>query len=412
MLGPIPVARTGGRSLVTFGGEIFVHLPKVRLRALARDGQYGTPVAFIDPQEPQRRVRITTRSAVMAVAVAALALVAQRVFVSAHRPLSWFAAATIVAVLIDPIVDVLDRRMPRIVAVLLALLVVAAATWGVVYVAFDDLSNGVEQLGDAAKDAARELEGRDDSIGETARDVALSRRVDTFVDALDDRVTGGADVLASTAGTAPTYFLGGILTLFLMSYGPTLARSAVDQLPDEDQRQEITDVVTNAVQRSRRSIWFTIVLAVLVGLVMAGAARLLDVPAPAALGLGAAVMAIFPHVGIVLGALPLVLLVLALRSDTLALITVVVVVICQLADSYWLRRKIALYSVHVGLLVPWVVALVGYAVYGVGGAAYGLAFAVFVLAILDELRSRTSSGSLFSPVPGSPPPPTAEGAPG
>jgi len=369
-------------------------------------------VAFIDPQEPQRRVRITTRSAVMAVAVAALALVAQRVFVSAHRPLSWFAAATIVAVLIDPIVDVLDRRMPRIVAVLLALLVVAAATWGVVYVAFDDLSNGVEQLGDAAKDAARELEGRDDSIGETARDVDLSRRVDTFVNALDDRVTGGADVLASTAGTAPTYFLGGILTLFLMSYGPTLARSAVDQLPDEDQRQEITDVVTNAVQRSRRSIWFTIVLAVLVGLVMAGAARLLDVPAPAALGLGAAVMAIFPHVGIVLGALPLVLLVLALRSDTLALITVVVVVICQLADSYWLRRKIALYSVHVGLLVPWVVALVGYAVYGVGGAAYGLAFAVFVLAILDELRSRTSSGSLFSPVPGSPAPPTAEGAPG
>ena len=356
-------------------------------------------------------MRITTRSAIMAVLVAALALVAQRVFESAHRPLSWFAAAAIVAVLIDPIVDVLDRRMPRIVAVLLALLVVAAATWGVVYVAFDDLSKGVDQLGDAAKDAARELEARDDSIGQTARDVDLTRRVDTFVAALDKRVTGGSDVLASTAGTAPTYFLGGILTLFLMSYGPTLARSAVDQLPDEDQRQEVTDVVTNAVQRSRRSIWFTIVLAALVGLVMAGAARLLDVPAPAALGLGAAIMAIFPHVGIVLGAIPLTLLVLALRSDTLALITVIVVVILQLADSYWLRRKIALYSVHVGLLVPWVVALVGYAVYGVGGAAYGLAFAVFILAILDELRSRTSSASLFSPAARSPAPPP-EGAPG
>jgi predicted PurR-regulated permease PerM len=348
----------------------------------------------------------------MAVAVAALALVSQRVFASAHRPLSWFAAAAIVAVLIDPIVDVLDRRMPRIVAVLLALLVVAAATWGVVYVAFDDLSNGVEQLGDAAQDAAAELEARDDSIGRTAQDVDLTRRVDTFVDALDERVTGGEEVLASTAGTAPTYFLGGILTLFLMSYGPTLARSAVQQLPDEDQRQEITEVVTNAVHRSRRAVWFTVVLSVLVGLVMAGAARLLDVPAPAALGLGAAIMAIFPHVGIVLGSVPLVLLVLALRSDTLALATVVVVVIIQLGDSYWLRRRISLYSVHVGLLVPWVVVLVGYAVYGVGGAAYGLAFAVFLLAILDELRSRTSSGSLFSPAPTSPRAPSPEGSPG
>ena len=140
-------------------------------------------------------------------------------------------------------------------------------------------------------------------------------------------------------------------------------------------------------------------LATLVGLLMAGAARLLDVPAPAALGLGAAVMAIFPHVGIVLGAVPLVLLVLALRSDTLALITVVVVVICQLGDSYWLRRKIALYSVHVGLLVPWVVVLVGYAVYGVSGAAYGLVFAIFLLAILDELRSRTARAACSAPGP-------------
>ena len=43
---------------------------------------------------------------------------------------------------------------------------------------------------------------------------------------------------------------------------------------------------------------------------------------------------------------------------------------------------------HLGLLVPWVVALVGYEVYGVGGVAYGLALAVFVLAILDELGRR------------------------
>ena len=77
-------------------------------------------------------------------------------------------------------------------------------------------------------------------------------------------------------------------------------------------------------------------------------------------------------------------------------------VVCQLGDSYWLRRQMAVYSVHVGLLVPVGGGLVGYAVYGVGGAAYGLAFAVFLLAILDELRSRTNAGSLFAP--GAPPP--------
>lgn len=338
-------------------------------------------------------VRISARSAVVAVAVVVLAIIAQRVFVAAHAPLSWAVAAMVVAVLIDPIVDVLDRHIPRLPAVIIALLVTAAAVWGVIYVAFDDLSNGVDRLGEAAQEAAGELESRDDGVGQLARDVDASRRVDLFVDALDERVTGGDDVLASTAGTAPTYFVGGVLTLFLMSYGPRLARSAVEQIPDADTQRDVTEVITSALHRSRRAILYTVAEGLLAGLVVAGVARLLDVPSPAALGLAAGIMALLPHVGLVLGTLPLILLVLALRSDVAAVVTVVVVLACQLADSFWLRRRISLHSVHVGLLVPWVVALVGYAVYGVGGAAYGLAIAVFMLAVLDELSRRQSGAS-------------------
>jgi putative heme transporter len=336
-------------------------------------------------------VRISARTAFVAVAVVVLAIVAQRVFVAAHAPLSWAVAAVVVAVLIDPIVDVLDRRLPRLASVMIALLVLAAAIWIVIYVAFDDLSRGVDQLGDAARDAAGELESRDDGVGQLARDVDASRRVDLFVDSLDERVTGGDEVLATTAGTAPTYFIGGILTLFLMSYGPRLAQSAVDQVPDPRRRAEITDIVTSALQRSRWAILLTIAEGVVIGLVVGGVARLLDVPAPAALGLAAGIMALLPHVGLVLGTLPLVLLMLALRSDLATIVAAVVILVCQLVDSFWVRRRISLHSVHVGLLVPWVVGLVGYAVYGVGGAAYGIALAVFALAVLDEISRRTDN---------------------
>jgi predicted PurR-regulated permease PerM len=336
-------------------------------------------------------IRISARSAVLAVVAVVLAILAQRLFVAAHQPLSWAVAAAVVAVLIDPVVDVLDRRLPRILSVIIALLVAAVATWGVIYVAFDDLSSGVDRLSESARDAAAELEARDDSIGEAARDVEAERRVDLFVDALDERVTGTEDVLASTAGTAPIYFIGGILTLFFMSYGPRLARSAVDQLPDPRRREGIESVVTRALRRSRRAILLTGAEGVVGGLAVAGAASLLDVPSPAALGLVAGVMATLPHVGLVLGAVPLILLVLALKSEVVTVVTVVVVLACQLGDSFWLRRRISLHSVHIGLLVPWVVALVAYEVYGVGGAAYGLALAVFGLAILDELAQRSAA---------------------
>ena len=67
-------------------------------------------------------------------------------------------------------------------------------------------------------------------------------------------VRGGNEVLASTAGTAPTYLVAGILTLFLMSYGPRLAQSAVNQLPSPSQREAVSDVVTRALNRSRRAV--------------------------------------------------------------------------------------------------------------------------------------------------------------
>lgn len=341
-----------------------------------------------DETEDRRVVRVSAMSAVVGVVIVVLGILAQRIFVAAHRPLSWAAAAAVVAVLIDPIVDRLDRRIPRLPAVIVALLVTAAAIWGVVYIAFDDLSSGVDRLGEAAEEAAAELEDRTDRVGEVARDVDASRRVEAFVDALDERVTGREEVLATTAGTAPTYFVAGILTLFLMSYGPRLARSAVEQLPDPGTRRTVTEVVTRALHRSRRAIFLIVGEGVLAGLAVAAVASMLDVPSPAALGLAAGIMALLPHVGLVLGTLPLILLVLALRSDLAALITLAVVLACQFLDSFWLRRRIALHSVHTGLLVPWVVALVGYAVYGVGGTAYGLAFAVFGLAILDEIGWR------------------------
>jgi predicted PurR-regulated permease PerM len=335
-----------------------------------------------------RVVRITARSAVVGVLVLVAGIVAQRIFVAAHRPLSWAAAAVVVAVLIDPIVDLLDRHIPRLAAVVVALLVVGGAAFAVTYAAFDNLADGLDRLGRAAEDAAERLEARDDSVGDLARDVDATRRVDLFVDTLDERVTGGDEVLVSTAGTAPTYLVGGILTLFLMSYGPRFAQSAVNQLPSPRQREAVTDVVTRALNRSRRALLLMVGEGLVVGLFVTGVAYLLDLPSSAALGFAAGLLAMLPHVGIVLGNVPLILLLLALRSDLAAIVAAVVVVACQLVDSYVVRRRISLYSVHVGLLVPWVVVLVGYAVYGVGGAAFALVFAVFGLAVLDELAAR------------------------
>ena len=315
-------------------------------------------------------------------------VVLQAMFVRAHRPLSWAVACVATAVLLDPVVDRLSRFVRRVPAVLLTFLLLGFVAVGSTYLVFDEVDGAVDRLQAAAPDAAEAIEERDDRIGELARDFQLRARIDEAVESLDERVGEGSDVLRSTAGTAPTYLVCGILTIFLMTYGPRLARGALDQQPDLVKRAEIAAVVGPAVQRARSAIVFAVTVGLFVALGVGGLAAALDLPAPSAIGFAAGVASLLPYVGITLGSVPLLLLTLGFRSLTAALVLLAVVLVVQLADSLLIRPHAARQTVDTGLVVPWAVALLGYAVYGPGAAAFGAMYAVFGLALLDRIEIR------------------------
>lgn len=338
----------------------------------------------------RRVVHLTGRAALTIVGTIVGLIVAQRVFVAAHRPLSWAAATAVAAVLLDPIVDRLAVHIRRVPAVLLTFLTIGAVVVGTTYLVFDGVQRAVDRLDTAAPEAAGRIEHRDDRLGEVARDFRLTKRVSSFTDALTDRVTGGDDVLRTTAGTAPSYLVCAILTVFLMTYGPRIAAAALEQDPDVARRRRIADVVGPAVAKARVSILLTMAVAATVGLAVSAIAAALDLPAPTAIGLSAGVLAVLPHVGILFGSVPLLLLSLGFSSSKTTLLLLLAVVAVQIVDSRWVRSWIARRSLEIGLLVPWVVALLGYEVYGIGGAAYGLAFTIGGLAVFDQLESRNA----------------------
>ncbi len=350
-----------------------------------------------------RVARLSWSGALTIVATIVALVVARRVFVAAHRPLSWALAAAIAAVLIDAVVDRLATRIPRVPAVLLTFVALGAVSVGTTYLVFDEVQQALDRLETAAPEAAANVVSRDDRVGEIARDANLEARVDSFVVVLKERVTGTEDVLRSTAGTAPTYLVGAILTVFLMTYGLRIARGAAAQDPDRERALRTSVIVGAAVARTRRAVFFTAGWAVVLGVAGAAVALWLDLPAPSAIGVSIAVAGLFAHVGLVAGSLPLLLLSLGFRSGAMALGLLTAVLALQVVDSLVVRPAIARRSVQVGLLVPWVVALLGYAVYGIGGAAYAMVLSVFALALLDRLEAaseaRAASAAVVTTTP-------------
>lgn len=338
----------------------------------------------MSPGEPSvRLVRISWTSAALGVG-AIIGFVALRgAFVGAHRVLGWAVASLAVSVLVDPVVEWLGKVVPRVAAVLLTFLVMAGVAGGLIFGTVDDLDSEVARLQQIAPGAIENLERSEGEFGRFVREIDLSARTETFLEALDQRVGSGSGALAQNAPTAPVYFVCAILSIFLLVYGPAIATGGINRIADQRRREVVLELLVDALHRSRRTIGVLAAQGSVVGLGAWATASVLDLPAPVVLGLVAGMAALLPDFGIVLGLLPLAALTAAFESTNWASVVVVVAVAVQGIEAVVIRPRVSGFGVDIGPALVWVVALLGYTIYGVGAAVYGVIYAIFAMAIVD-----------------------------
>jgi predicted PurR-regulated permease PerM len=329
-------------------------------------------------------LRLSARSAVIAVALLGLTLAALRLVAASGRVLGWIVAAMLLAGLLSPAVALLDRRLHRGAALFLVLFGTLALVGTVVWAVVDDVVNEVEDLQQAVPQAARDLE-RSDRFGKTARDVDLADRAQEFVDELPERLRGGnvQDALRSAATRGVAFLATFVLTIFFLIHGPRLLGSAVAQLPDERQ-EAVRRRGASAYQRAWRYVAGSMAMAFAAGVLTYVVAQLAGLPGPAPLALWVALFDLVPLVGVVVGGLPVVLLALA-ESPSKAIFVGIVLVGWQLVEAIVLQRRLEARSLHVGPFVTVAMAMVGLELYGIGGALAAAALAVVLAALADEL---------------------------
>lgn len=301
---------------------------------------------------------------------------------SARRPLGWALAGAVVAAILEPVVAQAARWMPRLLAVLAVFLVLGTAVGGVLVGVLQDLDDQAQRLKEAAPQAAAELEDSGGLLGEAAADIDLEARIQRAVEQFEQPSSG---VAAGAATSAGAWFVGAVLTVFLLSWGPRLARAGLQQIADDGTRARTSAILTEAVPTGRRYLLGTLSLAIAAGIVAWAVCDLEGVPAPLAVGVAVAAGSVVPGVGIVVGAVPAILLELGLGTMAGALRLLAVFVVAQAAHELVLRRVVAARSIVVGPAVVVVALVLGFDVYGIGGAYYGAALAVFGVAALEAV---------------------------
>jgi predicted PurR-regulated permease PerM len=298
---------------------------------------------------------------------------------AAHKVLGWAVASAVVAALIEPIVAFLDRFIPRVFAMLITIIGVAAVAGLIAFGVMSDLGNQVSRLKTSAPEAAARLE-ESPRFGSLAKDLSLHDRVQEVVANLEQPSSGAAGWAASSAGT---FFVCGILVAFLISWGPRYARSAFDQIRDPNRRIRVAAIAQLAFRRARRYVLGNLALALVAGLALWGICRLEQVPGSLAIGLAGAALSIIPGVGIALGAVPALLLEAGLGDAAGEIRLALAVLALQALHTTVMHLLVTPRSLVVGPAPIVITFVLGFEVYGIGGAYYATFMAILAVALLD-----------------------------
>jgi predicted PurR-regulated permease PerM len=338
-----------------------------------------------DAEDGIVRLRFTTRSLVGSIAALAVTLLVIRAFTRASHTLVWVLAAVIIGAILLPVVNVLATKIPRGLAILVVAVVALAAVGSVVFLGFDDLNTQAKRAERALPRAAAELE-ESDRFSDFAEAFDLEDRARRFGRDLPNEIRGGVGLrgVRSATSTGAAFLVIVVLTLFTLIYAPRFFASGLAQIDDEGRRARVEATLRRGYRRGWVYLALCLVKAIVAGTLTAVVCSLTDVPAPILLGIWVGVWSFVPDVGIVVAALPIVLLAV-LTSFTTAAALLVLFVGYQVLEGIYGQRWIEDRSVHVGPALTFLVALVGFEIYGFGGSVMAVILLVFASAVADEL---------------------------
>jgi predicted PurR-regulated permease PerM len=339
------------------------------------------------PAAPTRRARILPQqiSAWTAIGISvgvALVLLAGWTVMKAKGVLGWALVAALLAALVWPVRNVLDRHLPKVLATILSIILLIGVPVTLAALAFRDLSQQFDHLRAALVEASKNVEasGR---FSDLAQRFHLTDQVDRLLERVDP--TEGSVGQATSLVSALVVVI--VLTIFLVADNGRIVRNALRQVPSEGMRRlRLAGVLALAYRRWSRYQLAMLGKGVVVGLLVFAGVELADLPAATVVALVAGTLSTVPTVGTAVGGIPVVLLAAGFRSPwPSGVVALLLILALQVADHVVTRRLIEPRSMVVGPIVPVVLALVVGQEYGLGAAICTVAVATFAMAVIGAI---------------------------
>jgi predicted PurR-regulated permease PerM len=293
-----------------------------------------------------------------------------------------FLAAMVVTYLLQPVVELLvQRRVPRGMAILIIYLMFAVLAVVVILQAIPVVSRQLTQLGQHLPDMIRQADGWIDGVAARRHYLpdALRRGVETALAQAEQHlthyVTRAVSMLTSTVGAVFMAFVVPFLVFYMLKDGRALGRALLHLVP-RPYRDEAREILMDIDTTLGRYVRGQMLVMVAVGVLTYAGYLVVGMPYALLLAVFLAVMDVIPYLGPFIGAAPAILLALTV-SPQLALKVLVVNAIVQQLEGNLIQPQIMGRTLDLHPMAIVAAVLIG----GEVGGVLGLVCAVPLLAV-------------------------------
>src|SRR5919107_3715657 len=322
--------------------------------------------------EPAPRQRVPTRAIAvtigMVLATAAILLLGWEV----RRVLTWIVVATLLAVVLGPVVDLAERRLRlrRALATLLVFFLFLVALAGIVTVFARPLATEGPQFVDRLPGYVEDARAGRGPIGGLIQRYNLDQYLERNQSRLQEstnRITEPAlGILRSIFSTVVALVTIFVLTFLMVLQGPKLLQSWIAALP-KDRQERVRRVAADCSKAVTGYMTGNLLISAIAGSLTYVVLWIMGVPYKGVVALFVGFADLIPLVGATLGAV-VAIDVAALHSLPAAIVVIVFFVIYQQLENHVLQPVIMSRTVELSALTVLVSTLIGVELFGFLGA--------------------------------------------
>ncbi len=304
------------------------------------------------------------------------------------------AFATLIAILLNPLSNRLEKWFPKVISIIITMLVAVVFIVALLYFLSSQVAHFFDDL-DAIKAKLTELLHTLQTFLRSSFGISTIKQMQILNDAANSSKAMIGQTLSGVLGMLSIVFLIPVYVFLIMLYKALILNFFYEVFSEENQ-EKVGEIIGETKSAIQSYIIGLLIETFIVAVLNSAALLMLGVENAILIGVIGAILNLLPYIGgIIAIALPVLMATITKDGYTTQLLVIGAYALIQFIDNNILVPRIVSSKVQINALVSIVIVLMGAALWGVSGMFLSIPFIAVLKIIFDRIDGLKPWGKLL-----------------